>query len=145
MATIAKNIYLSDDDPDDREFFQVALEEVCPDCKLVTSSNGNELLEQLQNPSSGKPDIIFLDINMPKKNGLESLEEIRSNAALSSIPVIMFSTSNNHEHVGTAQKLGAALYMVKPSDFKLLKNRIYEIIAQNDFLKKPNSGQFLVC
>jgi DNA-binding response OmpR family regulator len=144
MVTLAKNIYLSDDDPDDREFFQVALDEVCPDCKLITSSNGYELLEQLQNPSIDSPDVIFLDINMPKKNGLESLEEIRNNTAFSSVPVIMFSTSDNRHHVEAAQRLGAALYMVKPSDFQLLKNRISEIILDNDFVNRPDSAQFLL-
>lgn len=144
MSVITKNIYLADDDPDDREFFQIALESVCPDCRLVTSKNGDELLDQLQKNSTNFPDFIFLDINMPKKNGLESLEDIKGTIAFSSIPVIMFSTSDNQNHVHAAEKLGAALYMVKPSDFRLMQNRLSDIISSKDFKLKQGYREFLV-
>lgn len=129
MTIIAKNIYLADDDEDDRELFRSALEEVCRGCSLMTSSDGNELIGQLLNNNNPAPDIIFLDINMPKKNGLETLEEIRNTHCLSQIAVVIFSTSSNPDYITSARKLGANLYLVKPNSFTTLKNRICAIIS----------------
>jgi len=141
---LAKTIYLTDDDEDDRYFFASALEEVCQECSLTTSANGEELLRQLQNTSNPKPEIIFLDINMPKKNGFELLEEIRNNKEFADIPVIMFSTSNDHHHVDAAKKMGANLYLVKPNNFNVLKKCLLDIITSEGMILKQNASRFLI-
>lgn len=74
----SKNIYLADDDEDDRSFFQDALKEVCEEYTLTTAADGRELMNILYTPPVRLPDIIFLDLNMPAKNGFECLAEIKN-------------------------------------------------------------------
>lgn len=125
---LSKNIYLSDDDPDDIEIFQVALDEICTNCSLTVSYDGCELLQQLTTESN-HPDVIFLDINMPKMSGFEALKNIRKNGFTT--PVVMYSTSFNERHIENAHNLGANLYLVKPSDYLALKKFISNILSIN--------------
>lgn len=143
----SKNIYLSDDDADDRDFFTEAVYEISKDHKLTLSINGAELIEQLQRPPVPLPDIIFLDINMPRKDGIQSLDEIRKNELTENIPVVMYSTSANPDHINKAHKLGANFYFVKPSDYKSLKQRIAAVLAI-DWSRQAfpvDSSQFVLC
>jgi CheY-like chemotaxis protein len=119
-----KKIYLSDDDLDDVEFFQLAVADVCGKCSLIVSNNGEELLSQLGNCGDNMPDIIFLDVNMPKVNGLEALKRIKDIQQFHSVPVIVYSTTSNDVFVNDAHKLGANFYFVKPSDLSLLRSKI---------------------
>ena len=120
-------IYMADDDPDDRELFMSALEEVSKDLSLVMFHNGLQLISDLASPSRILPDIIFLDINMPFKNGIESLSDIRSNPLTARIPVIIYSTSNDPDLIAKTRSLGATLYAVKPSDYTKLKLSLIHI------------------
>src|SRR5690348_7641633 len=106
-----KNVYLSDDDLDDVEFFQIALSEICDTCSLTVSNDGAELLKQLiACTDSHTPDIIFLDVNMPKVNGLEALEAIRNAPRFRSVPVVVYSTSSSDHFINDAHRLGANYY-----------------------------------
>jgi CheY-like chemotaxis protein len=125
-----KNIYLCDDDEDDREFFQQALSEVWPEAKLYCSINGEDLLVNLQGRKSIIPDIIFLDINMPRKDGIETLHDIKSNIRFRDIPVIILTTSSNRENINATFCIGANRYVIKPGDFNQLKNLLRILINE---------------
>ena len=131
-------ILLADDDADDREFFAKALYELPLTTKLFTVNDGVELMQLLNNEKFALPDILFLDINMPKKNGMECLFEIRKNEKLNDLGVVMFSTSNSQENIHMLFKTGVNVYIHKPSDFKQLKQVIFHAIpisTENNFSK----------
>jgi len=120
-------IYLSDDDQDDRELFTEALSQAHSNFKLVTTCNGYELLQELQ--GNDLPDVIFLDINMPVKNGIETLKELRRQPRTANLPIVMYSTSNDTQLIHTTKLLGANLYFIKPVEFNYLKDKLAEILT----------------
>ena len=98
------NVLLADDDADDCKFFKDALEELSPNTQLTIVGDGDELMNFLNDAVRAEnfqplPDVLFLDINMPRKNGFECLEEIKQNEKLKHLSVIMFSTSNSREKI----------------------------------------------
>lgn len=111
-------VILADDDKDDQETFGEALLQTKIPAELTTVDNGQELLNTLKDPSEPNPDIIFLDINMPVKNGNEVLAEIKKDADLKEIPTVMLSTSENVKDVEESFNAGANLYVRKPYSFK---------------------------
>jgi CheY-like chemotaxis protein len=139
-------ILLADDDEDDRFLFSEALKDVNPCTSLKTVNDGERLMKYLASVDGERPDIIFLDINMPCKDGKECLKEIRSNKELDDVPVIMFSTSNHDKDVDETFKNGANLYVAKPVFFneqvKILKN-IFSLNWQEDLLK-PDMKRFVL-
>jgi CheY-like chemotaxis protein len=112
---MVRNIILAEDDIDDQNIFQIALQEVSPDINLKFASNGKQLLELLKQE---KPDLLFLDLDMPYKNGLECLLEIRNNEHLSQLPVIVFSSTTKQSNIQTAYEMGAHLFFIKPPVYK---------------------------
>jgi CheY-like chemotaxis protein len=125
-------IYLADDDSDDRDFFADAMLEVDPAVVLKQFKDGMYLMDELLalDPAA-LPEFIFLDINMPRKTGLECLEEISSNENLKGLTVIMLSTSNDPENISKAMELGASFYAVKPSCFEKLKSLLEDALGMN--------------
>ena len=87
-------LFLIDDDPDDQHVFAEALSEIDGSVSLLTASNGLEALETLRKGSSRLPDLIFLDLNMPKMNGKQFLKELKSEPNLQDIPVVIYTTSS---------------------------------------------------
>jgi CheY-like chemotaxis protein len=108
---IITNIILAEDDIDDQNIFQIALQEIDSSVQAQFVSNGRELLNLLENH---KPDLLFLDLDMPYKNGLECLIEIRNNPRLEEIPVIVFSSTTKPSNIQTAYEMGAHLFFIKP-------------------------------
>ncbi len=126
-----KNVYfIADDDPDDQELFIKALKEVDEFCSCITAFNGEDAINKL-NESSFSPDIIFLDLNMPKMNGKQCLKEIKASKKLHQIPVIIYSTSIEKNEVDEATDLGAVFFLQKPNRFDDLCNAISKIILHN--------------
>jgi CheY-like chemotaxis protein len=124
MALIGKkslHIMLADDDKEDREIFMTAIEELSPDIQISVAVNGRELMAKLLDDSVVLPDILFLDLNMPFKNGQECLKEIRSSDRLKRLPVIIYSTSSSSEHIDQTYRGGANYYLPKPDSFRDLK------------------------
>jgi CheY-like chemotaxis protein len=139
-------ILLADDDDDDREFFKDALDEVNPSTQLKTVEDGDKLMKYLASVDGNHPDIIFLDINMPCKDGKQCLKEIRSKKELDKVPVIMFSTSNFEKDVEETFKNGANLYVSKPAFFKdevTILQKIFSLNWQEDLLK-PDKKRFVL-
>lgn len=110
-------IILAEDDKDDQELFMEALEATKVPSEVTTVENGKQLVDTLKDPSEPKPDIVFIDINMPVKGGKEALEEIKSDEELKEIPAVMLSTSNHPGDIEETFNKGANLYIQKPSSF----------------------------
>ncbi|WP_373518009.1 response regulator [Pricia sp.] len=113
-------IALADDDEDDRMFFVEALEELALRVKVCLFKNGQELLDFLNLSNTEKPDLVFLDLNMPIKNGLECLREIRQNSKLRNVSIAIYSTSSSEKDIEDTFLNGANLYINKPNNFSKL-------------------------
>ena len=122
------DILLADDDMDDCLFFKHALEDLSLAAQLTTVHDGEELMHYLFENLQTLPHVLFLDINMPRKNGLECLSEIKRNPTLKDIPVVMFSTSNSWDTINLLFKSGSHVYIHKPSDFAQLKQVIHHAL-----------------
>lgn len=122
-------ILLIDDDEDDRDFFQFALENINKEIGYTGSESGPDALELLQ--KGLQPDYIFLDLNMPQMSGRECLIELKSDPALSHIPVIIFSTSSDPRDKEETKQLGAIDFITKPSKTSDLINALTNFISNH--------------
>jgi len=122
---------LADDDEDDRLFFTEAFEEVKIKYTLTTFNDGVSLMNHLVLKENPLPDIIFLDLNMPRKSGMECLSEIRNSERLKNISVAIYSTSSSDHDVEQTFISGANVYIKKPTDFTELKKILSDVIHIN--------------
>ena len=130
------NILLADDDLDDCRFFKEALEALPLTTKLTTVNDGEELMTYLLENTDHLPHVLFLDINMPRKDGFECLTEIKHHDKLKDLPVVMFSTSNAQDKINILFNTGADVYIRKPSNFAQLVQVIHHALplaAENIF------------
>jgi CheY-like chemotaxis protein len=111
------SILLADDDPVDRELFIEGMNDTGTKFKVDEVENGEELLKHLST-TKYLPDLIILDLNMPVKDGRETLRELKSSEAYRHIPVFVLSTSNARFDVELAIHTGANLFLVKPHGYK---------------------------
>ena len=125
------NICLADDDEDDRLFFTDAFDELKINTKVKTFNDGVELMNYLNSEDSILPNVLFLDLNMPKKNGVECLLEIKLNEKFSDIAIAIYSTSSSEEHIEETFVNGANIYIKKPNDFENLKKILSEVVSMN--------------
>jgi CheY-like chemotaxis protein len=121
-----QSVLLADDDHDDHYFFRDALQHIRPQIKLNIVNNGVDLLDLLTNYV---PDILFLDLDMPIKNGLECLTEIRGNENTRELPVVVFSSTTRPVNIDTAYDLGADLFFIKPSTFSDLTASLEALLS----------------
>lgn len=127
-----KNVILVDDDPDDRELFAEAIELIDSASNLAMKRNGEELMDYLQHTKGAPaPDIIFLDLNMPRMNGTEALQQLKKDERFSDIPVIIYSTSLNPRDIDETYNAGACRFLRKPNSFEELKRSLKEILQAN--------------
>ncbi|WNM18361.1 response regulator [Flavobacterium capsici] len=124
-------IALADDDEDDRLFFTDAFEELKINTNVTTCNDGVELMEYLLNPDTILPNILFLDLNMPRKNGFECLLDIRKEKKFNDIAIAIYSTSSSEEDIENTFVHGANIYIKKPSDFNTLKKVLSEVVTLN--------------
>ena len=123
------NILLADDDDDDRMLFTDVLKEYAKESVLTFAHNGEHLMMLLR--SEDLPDVLFLDLNMPLKNGIECLEEIRGDEKLRELPVVIFSTSAHPGTISHMYDIGAHLYVRKPNDYNALKKVIHAVLKKD--------------
>lgn len=128
MAEI-KKFLLTDDDKDDRELFSEALHSVDPSIICQGAEHGRDALRLLTSSDIEKPDIIFIDINMPVMNGWELLHSIKKDNHYVHIPVIIYTTSSEERDRQIAKDLGALCFVTKPDDFKLVKNMLQVVVS----------------
>lgn len=122
---------LIDDDQDDREIFREAVAECDPRIAILFAADGAEALELLEQ-SVVLPDLIFLDYNMPKMNGIECLKRIKGNTSTRDIPTIMHTTCSDPAQQHLVMKLGADHYMQKASSFDLLREELSNLLNRFD-------------
>ena len=96
--------------------------------KIIEAKNGEEALKILEQKNS-LPDIILLDLNMPKLNGIEFLRILKNDEMLKYIPTIVLTTSNNHRDVLECYKIGIAGYMIKPLKYEDYVAKIEKLLA----------------
>ena len=117
-----------DDDPDDTDFFCEAIKEVSPEAKCVTANDGLSALKVLR--SEELPDVIFLDINMPRMSGREVLMQIKKSYKLSQIPIIIYSTTILPRDVDNFRNLGAHDVLAKYIKLKDLCDALQVILKK---------------
>jgi CheY-like chemotaxis protein len=132
MSAPFNYVMLIDDDEDDREIFLTVIKENASSMVCNVAENGRVALDKLTQEFI-KPDLIFLDLNMPRMNGREFLAEIKKFDDLRDIPVIILSTSADSETVSETRKLGAQHFISKPDKFStwetLLKKALESFVA----------------
>ncbi len=140
---ITLNILLADDDKDDRFFFEKALKVSSIPTHLITIEDGEKLLIYLSKNSDRLPDVLFLDFNMPRKNGSECLQEIKNNQKLKHLPVIIYSTYIHKDLADLLYKNGAHGFIRKVNHEELEKtlHHILSLLAEKKFVR-PTRDQF---
>ena len=122
-------IFYADDDADDREIFCDVIQQINPAIKVVLSKDGQEALEFLK-AQTQPPDFIFLDINMPRVNGIECLAELKSDNRLKTVPVIIYSTTADSMEVKKMILLGAEEFISKANSFDKVKESIHKVLMK---------------
>jgi len=134
-------IFYTDDDQDDLDFFKDVISSLGWSIEVVTQDKPDKLLVDLENPPP-TPQIIFLDVNMPGKNGFDLLREIRNHKDFHDIPVVMFSTSTDEGYIAKSHNLGANFYLPKLSSFDEFKKSIKYTLSINWSTFKPSVADF---
>jgi CheY-like chemotaxis protein len=130
-------IVIADDDADDREFIMNALNEANIVHKIFEATDGFQLLQLLENRGKNdlnekEPDLVILDLNMPKIDGFKALQQIKKSLNLQDIPVYILSTSSDKFHIEKALNLGAAGYYRKSTAFKDIVSMVSEVCARHN-------------
>ncbi len=146
-----RTFLLVDDDTDDALLFGEVLEDVNPTIRLLTATDGIKALEALSNDDD-IPEIIFLDLNMPRMDGKECLAEIKADERLKDVKVIIYTTSSHSADVEQTMQMGATAFITKPSNIHDLRNILSSISsAQPGRLQQTlsrlceNPGTFIIC
>jgi CheY-like chemotaxis protein len=143
MLLMVRILFLIDDDQDDREIFREAVAVCDQTIEIAFATDGVEALSML---ASGEvePDVIFLDYNMPRMNGLQCLKSLKADDRTKHIPTIMYTTSGDREQEKVVLLLGADYYMQKTVSFSGLcveLRRLFDLINKNIDLKTLGRGK----
>ena len=142
-ATI--NIVLADDDVDEQQFFKTAIRELPFITQINVLSDGVYLLEYLVKSTNDKPDIIFLDIMMPRKDGIECLQEIKQHEDLKSIPIVMYSNSVGQDYIVKTYECGAQYFLQKGKYSELTESLRQLLAIINQPYKQVSLQEFQFC
>lgn len=123
-------IILADDDKDHAFIFRKVLHQVAPDKQVGVVHDGEALLSALK---AVKPELLFLDLRMPCKHGLECLQAIRSNPSYDDMKVVIYSSSSQMSDIQKAYLHRANLYMVKPFTSEHLRNALETIFRKDSW------------
>ncbi|MGK4567875.1 response regulator [Flavobacterium sp. 3HN19-14] len=121
-------------------------QEIHSDINLTIINDGVTLMEKLEDIVPPPPEVIFLDLNMPLKNGFECLIEIRNTPKLKDIPVVIYSTSSNKDIVEKTFQHGANFYICKPATYNALKKTIAHVLSFdfNSMQGKTERSEFVI-
>jgi CheY-like chemotaxis protein len=125
------SVLLIDDDIDDRMIFGEVLKELAPDIIYHEAINGEDALIKLNNDLV--PDLIFLDLNMPRVDGKQFLAEIQQQEHLKQIPVVIYSTSSHESDKKETRELGASYFLTKPNSLHELTHILTDLLQQKLF------------
>jgi CheY-like chemotaxis protein len=123
--------FIVDDDPDDQEIFINAIHSVEEFCVCNGAFNGEDAIRQLSELYVELPELIFLDLNMPKMDGKQCLAKIKALKKLQNIPVIIYSTSADKKEIAATYELGASFFLQKPNRFEELYKAVEKIITHD--------------
>ena len=139
-------VLIADDDANDRILFKDAIEQLEFNISLKMLEGGVELMRHLSDKKNKRPDFIFLDLNMPRKNGFECLDEMRADERLKNLCVVIYSTSSKLDGINVSLNKGANLYFAKSSTFQELVNRLSRIFGMNweEFNSIPCMEKFIL-
>ncbi|HEY5824829.1 MAG TPA: response regulator [Cyclobacteriaceae bacterium] len=126
QVTKALQLLLIDDDLDDQEIFCMALESIDKTIRCTTVNDGVNALQALQSDQSLKPDFIFIDINMPRMNGIDCLRQIKELGIANGAKMIMYSTTSDPKMIELSIQLGASDFMIKPSSLTHLQEKLVQ-------------------
>lgn len=137
------DILLADDDEDDVIVFKLAVKDLPGTILLTHVNDGEKLLLKLEEML---PDIIFLDINMPCKDGKQCLKEIRANRRYDVVPVVMLTSLGYTSYIEETYNAGANLFVIKPASISDLTNKISRIlnISWKEFIYYPPRDEFVL-
>lgn len=135
------HVVLADDDPDHALLFRMVLKQVDPSRKLTIVRDGAELMDFLMQEVPG---LLFLDLNMPCKNGYECLQEIRNTETLQSLPIVVYSSSTHMTDIQKSYIHKADLYMVKPFHSLHLRNALESILNMDWRKNYPNERYYYI-
>ena len=135
-----EHILLADDDKDHAMLFERMVRQDYPSIKVSNVNDGDQLLFFLH---LNKVDLLFLDLNMPVKNGFEVLKELRQLKQFNKVPVVIFTTSDHEAAIETTRRLGANLYVTKPLTYNLLKGVIRHVLSIDWANFTPSDGNFV--
>ena len=125
------HILLAEDDPDDRMLTRRAIVESRVETTFATVKNGEELMTYLHregpHQNAPRPDLILLDLNMPRKDGREALRDIKSDAELRRIPVVVLTTSEAEQDILQSYDLGVNAFVTKPVSFDALSDAMQSL------------------
>lgn len=127
--SLYKVVLLIDDDKEDQEIFYDAIREVDQSVKFVSELNSDEAITNITSMKSYRPEIIFLDMNMPRVNGKQLLVDLKNDPEMSAIPVVMCSTFFGERDLVETARLGAAHHFTKPTRFNELCQEIARILT----------------
>jgi CheY-like chemotaxis protein len=118
LTTTSTRILYADDDCDDHFFLRESISCTGLPADIVYLTDGDQVIHYLENNRDALPSLIVLDLNMPRLNGKQTLERLKTDNRFSDIPVIILSTSNNRTDKEFCTSRGAASYLVKPGHFE---------------------------
>jgi len=140
------NILVAEDDRDHFQLLEEAIDSTLPQYRITHSRDGKDFLQMIENRET--PDMIFLDLNLPRKSGMDCLLEIRQRKELQTTPVIIYSTSSDFEDIDLCYKNGCTLYLVKPPSFKELLTQIKKLfsheLAEEALLKSEEQFRLFI-
>ncbi|WP_259014545.1 response regulator [Emticicia fluvialis] len=134
---VSLNVVLAEDDKDYQDIFNNALEEVNIPTTLTVVSDGYELMKTLRSPDAPNYNIVILDINMPKKNGIECLKEIRKDQTLSNTYSVILTSSQDPIIKESAYQAGANLFLTKPINFNEYVETVRTILTSDWRMNLP--------
>jgi DNA-binding NtrC family response regulator len=134
MAERIISILLIDDDTDDQELFGMALSKINPTLNCFYANDGILALKKLSTDSAFTPDIIFIDINMPKMDGMECLQELKQIVRLKQAPIYMYSTTGDTEMIAESKKLGATDFIQKQINMEDLETLLVDTLSKHNLM-----------
>ena len=123
-----KSILLAEDNLEHCFFFRKALREVAPEIQFDEVHDGDKLMELLE---SYLPDLLFLDLAMPCKSGVQCIREIRENKIYDSLPIVVLTVSSQYNSIQATYGFGANLYTIKPESYELLVSSLRSILLMD--------------
>ena len=138
-----RHIFLADDDEDDVMFFKIALEHIGNKDQLTVFNNGEELMQHLKS-TSVLPNVLFLDLNMPLKSGIECITEIRKNVKFENLPIVVYTTAQQEFIINEMYYKGANYYFSKTPNPELMKTYLQMILSKKPDDVNTSREEFLV-